>query len=105
VRTPASDPQDGRLDAGLARPLNAPLWPPDADQDNVGHDFGLYGDQLPPPLVPKVNDTYLQSVPVAGMEVVHDGECLVALTRVQRPLHLIGLGIMDFNLLGHVLRL
>jgi hypothetical protein len=39
------------------------------------------------------------------MEVVHDGECLVALTRVQRPLHLSGLGIMDFNLLGHVLRL
>jgi hypothetical protein len=38
-------------------------------------------------------------------EVAHGGKCLVAWSRVQRPLHLGGLGVMDFNLLGQALRL
>jgi hypothetical protein len=38
-----------------------------------------------------------------GTEVAHGGKCLVAWKRVQHPLQLGGLGIMDFNLLGRAL--
>jgi hypothetical protein len=40
-----------------------------------------------------------------AMEVVHDGKCLVAGAKVQRPLHLGRLGVMDFNHLGHAIHL
>jgi hypothetical protein len=39
-----------------------------------------------------------------GTDVVQGGKCLVAWKRVQRPLHLGGLGVLDINLLGTALR-
>jgi hypothetical protein len=56
------------------------------------------------PLVAQGDAKDLQSIPLDR----HEGspkKCLVAWTRVQRPLHLGGLGIRDFNLLGRALRL
>jgi hypothetical protein len=39
-----------------------------------------------------------------GTDVVQNGKCLVAWPRVQRPLHLGGLGISDLKLMGITLR-
>jgi hypothetical protein len=52
-------------------------------------------------MMTKILTTFLWT----GTEVVHGGKCLVAWKRVHHPLHLGGLGIMDFNLLGRALRL
>jgi hypothetical protein len=40
-----------------------------------------------------------------GTDEVQNGKCLVAWSRVQRPLHMGGSGVLDFKLLGHALRL
>jgi hypothetical protein len=40
-----------------------------------------------------------------GIEVVEGGKCLVAWSRVQRPLQLGGLGVPDLKLMGWALRL
>jgi hypothetical protein len=39
-----------------------------------------------------------------GSDVIHGGKCIVAWSRVQRPLDLGGLGIIDLNILGWVLQ-
>jgi hypothetical protein len=39
-----------------------------------------------------------------GTDVVQGGKCLMAWERVQRPLHLGGLGVLDLNLFGIALR-
>jgi hypothetical protein len=41
---------------------------------------------------------------LGGTDIVQNGKCLVAWPRVQRPLHLGGLGISDLKLMGIALR-
>jgi hypothetical protein len=40
----------------------------------------------------------------AGSKAVHGGKCLMAWARVQRPLHLGGMGVVDITLLGRALQ-
>jgi hypothetical protein len=40
----------------------------------------------------------------SSSEVIQNGKCIVALSRMQRHLHLGGMGIMDLRLLGIALR-
>jgi hypothetical protein len=52
----------------------------------------------------KVIQKVLKAFLWSGSEVIQNGECIVAWRRVQRPLHLGGMGIMDMRLLGIALR-
>jgi hypothetical protein len=59
---------------------------------------GLHLHQHYPPRVAPKGDLW------TGFDVLHNGKSSVAWSRVQRPLHLGGLGIMDLRLLGMALR-
>jgi hypothetical protein len=53
-----------------------------------------------PPWLPNSMERIMKGFLWAGSEAVHGGKCVVAWARVQRPLHLGGLGVIDITLLG-----
>jgi hypothetical protein len=57
-----------------------------------------------PPWVVKALEIFFKAFLWTGSEVVDGGKCLVAWTRVQRPVHLGGLGVLDLRLMGIALR-
>jgi hypothetical protein len=58
-----------------------------------------------PPWLLKVFTKIFRSLLWLGIEAAHNGKCLVAWDKVQRPLALDGLGVLDLKLMGRALRL
>jgi hypothetical protein len=58
----------------------------------------------PPPWLRSAIERIMKGFLWAGSEAVHSGKCLMAWSKVQRTLHLGGLGVMDITLLGRALR-
>jgi hypothetical protein len=58
-----------------------------------------------PPWLPKSFIKIFRCFLWSGSEAAHGGQCLVAWDKVQWPLALGGLGVIDLKLMGHALRL
>jgi hypothetical protein len=88
----------------MAWQTDALEWVSGHDQIDAGCHLGLYGDQLPPAsLVPKGDDQNLHDISLDMHRGCTRREVPGSLEEGTTPLHLGGLGIMDFNLLGRTL--